>query len=262
MPTPPDLTGVVERLRDEGLLPADALAVLCVGSVARGWANERSDYDLVVVTREPFADDRVRGLPVPLEPKTLPTVGIRVDGRRWEIKYWLDTQVDQILAKVTWERFESGTHTARVLLDVEELALERLISCITLTGDKWVETRRRELAESAFRAFAISRSLAGLDSAIEDALGQLAAGDAESAALSARRAIGHVIDALLESHDWYGSAQPKWRARRFREAAPTEVSFEEYWALETMRGFDASAPEPWVKEAVEWCRRLCMEVEI
>ena len=262
MSTSHNLVGVLERLRGEGLLPTDTLAVLCVGSVARGWANERSDYDLVVVTREPFADDRARGLPVPLQPATLPTVGLRVDGRRWEIKYWLDTQMDQMFAKISRERFEAGNHASRALIDVEELALERLIPAITLTGEEWVEARRRELAESAFRSFAVSRSLAGMDSAVEDALGQLAAGDAESAVLSARRAIGHVVDALLESHDCYGSAQPKWRARRFREAGPAEVPFEQYWALETMRDLDPAAPDRWVERTVQWCRRLCMEVEV
>jgi hypothetical protein len=262
MSSPPDLSGVLERLRDEKLLPAGALAVLCVGSVARGWANERSDYDLVVVTHEPFTDERVRSLPVPLEPGILPTVGVRVDGRRWEIKYWLDAHVDQMLAKITWERFEAGAHASRVLIDVEELALERLVSCITLTGDAWVETRRRELAGSAFRSFAVSRSLAGMDSAVEDALGQLGASDVESAVLSARRAVGHVVDALLESYGCYGSAQPKWRARRFREATPAEVPFGEYWALETMRDLDPAMPKRWVEQTVQWCRRLCMEVEV
>ncbi|NWF29769.1 nucleotidyltransferase domain-containing protein [Streptomyces sp. PKU-EA00015] len=258
----PDLQGVVARLRNEGLLPEDHRAVLCVGSVARGWANERSDYDLVVVTGEPFATERARPLPVPLRPGTVPTVTVHVDGRRWEIKYWTDDQIGQLLDKVSWERFDSGTVSAKVLLDVEELCLERLLTCIPLVGEAWVRQRCRELGESAFRAFAATRSLAGLDSAVEDALGQLDAGDTASAVLSARRAVGHVVDALLESHGCFGSAQPKWRARRFQEAAPAQLSFEEYWALETMRGFDPAAPEIWVKETVEVCNRLCMEVEI
>ncbi|HET6356857.1 nucleotidyltransferase domain-containing protein [Streptomyces sp.] len=262
MDSPPDLSDVVERIRSEGLLPDDHVAVLCVGSVARGWANDRSDYDLVVITREPFATERARSLPVPLKPDTVPTVTLHVDDRRWEIKYWTDTQVDQIFAKVTWERFDSGTTSSKVLLDIEELCLERLLTCVPLTGQDWVERRRRELSESAFRAFATTRSLAGLDSAVEDALGQLAAGDTSSAVLSARRAVGHVVDALLESQDCFGSAQPKWRARRFQEASPDQLPFEEYWALETMRGFDPAAPELWVKETVETCNRLCMEVEI
>ncbi|MFE2644589.1 hypothetical protein ACFXDO_18755 [Streptomyces nigra] len=258
----PDLSNVVTTLHDENLLPDDHKALLCVGSVARGWANDRSDYDLVVITTTPFTTDRARSLPVPLTPGTVPTVSLQVDNRRWEIKYWTDNQIDQLFAKITWDRFDAGSTSAKVLLDVEELCLERLLTCLPLTGAQWVHHRCTQLNDSAFRAFAITRSLAGLDSALEDALGQLATGDTESAVLSTRRAVGHIVDALLESKDCFGSAQPKWRARRFRQTAPAELSFDTYWALETMRDFDPENPEHWIRRTAELCTQLCMEVEV
>lgn len=252
----------LETLHDRGLLPADHLAVLCVGSMARGWANETSDYDFNVVTRSPWQGASARTVPVPLLPGTVPTASFHVDGKRWEVKYWTDSQVDQMLAKVTWDQFEAGTTTAKVLIDAEELFLERLISCVTLSGAGWVRGRRQALDGSAFRAFVTSRSLAAADEAVEDALGQLGAQDEHSAVLSARKAFGHTVDALLESREAYGSRTPKWRARRFRDARPDELSYEDYWAMETMRDFDPDRPGAWVTSVVQRCRALALDVEI
>lgn len=257
-----NLSAVVAELDSRGLLPEDHLAVLCVGSVARGWANEKSDYDIYVVTGEYWANHQSRALPVSLRPHTVPTVSLEVAGRRWELKYWQDDQVDQMLAKVSWDSYEEGASSVKFLSDVEELCLERLLSCVPLAGTEWVDRRRRQLDESAFRAFVTTRSLAGLDSATEDVLGQLASDDTHSAVLSARRAVGHVIDALLESKGCYGSGQPKWRSRRFRDTAPPELSYDDYWALETMRGLDPEKPAQWARTVLETCNRLAMDVEI
>ncbi|MFJ8011892.1 hypothetical protein [Streptomyces sp. NPDC096339] len=252
----------LETLQDKGLLPADHLAVLCVGSMARGWANETSDYDFNVVTRGPWQGASARTVPVPLVPGTIPAAAFHVNGKRWEVKYWMDSQVDQMMAKVTWEQFEAGTTTAKVLIDAEELFLERLTTCVTLSGAGWVRGRRQALEDSAFRAFVISRSLAAADEAVEDALGQLGAADDDSAVLSARKAYGHTVDALLESRGAYGSRTPKWRARRFREAQPVELSYEEYWATETMRDFKPADPGAWVTSVIHRCRELALDVEI
>ncbi|WP_159053170.1 hypothetical protein [Streptomyces regalis] len=256
------LLDCLEGLESRRLLPADHLAVLCVGSVARGWANDSSDYDFNIVAHGPWHGPSVRTIPVPLRPASVPAVVEYVDGRRWEIKYWVDVQVDQMLAKVAWDRFEEGASTARALTDAEELFLERLATCLTLSGTSWVRSRRQELGETAFRAFVTARSLAEADSSIEDALGQLAADDVDSAVLSARKAFGHVVDALLESHGAYGSPIPKWRARRLREVRPSQLPYQEYWAVETMRDFDPRAPDAWVTRTVQRCRDLSIEVEI
>lgn len=259
------LTGCFEELESRRLLPPDLLALCCVGSVARGWANAGSDYDFNVVSRTPWRvpeESSVQAIPVPLRPDAVPMVTLFVGGRRWEVKYWLDAQVDQMLGKVGWEQFEKGGSGARALIDVEELFLERLATCLPLGGAAWVRDRRRELDGTAFRAFVTTRSLAAADEAVEDALGQLAAGDCDSAVLSARKAFGHVADALMESEGNFGSLLPKWRARRFREAPPGRLAYEEYWRLETMRGFSSEAPERWVRHVVRRCKDLSLEVEI
>ncbi|WP_344599698.1 hypothetical protein [Streptomyces glaucus] len=256
------LAGCLEGLELRGLLPADHLAVICVGSVARGWANDGSDYDFNVIAPGPWHGPSARTIPVPLRPGTVPSAVEYVDGRRWEVKYWLDIQVEQMLAKVSWSEFEQGGAAARALTDAEELFLERLSTCITLSGASWVRGKRQALARTAFRAFVTTRSLVEADEAVEDALGQLAAGDTDSAVLSAHKAFGHVVDALLESHGVYGSRTPKWRARRLGEARPRQLSYADYWSVETMRDLDPDHPAAWVTQVVQRCRDLSIEVEI
>jgi hypothetical protein len=249
----------LERL---GLLPSDGLAVFCVGSVAQGWDNQHSDVDLIVITADAWTGERTRTISVPLTPRTVPMVVSELGARRWEVKYWMDAQVDQMLAKVSHDQFESGPTRSRALLDAEELFLERLPTCLPLQGEEWVRQRRADLDRSAFRAFVVSRSLAAADGSIEDALGQLSGLDLCSAVLSARNAFGHTVDALLESRGVYGSQETKWRARRFLRANPPPLSFDTYWALETMAGLDPDRPEKWVEHVVSFCKDLVLDVEM
>lgn len=218
-----DLLAVLDG---HGLIPADVIAVLSVGSLARGWASERSDYNFHIISSAAWRGERSASLTVPLRPQTVPVKICHEGGRCWEVKFWIDFQVDQMLSKVTWSKFENGRSPTRVLTEAEELFLERLATCLPLQGGEWVDRRRRDLAATAYRAFAVTRSLCEADWCVEDALGQLADDDPLSATLSARKALGHVVDALLESYGDYGSRTPKWRARRFRAVAPRELSFE------------------------------------
>lgn len=255
--------GCLAEITRRGLLPDASRAVLLVGSAARGWDNPTSDYDISVVhVGEPWRGSGP-DLQVPLEPAILPTEVIYVDGRRWELKYWLDGQVDQMLGKVSWAEFEKAGIATGLLMDQEEVFLERLVTCAPLLGEDWLRSRCEQLAESAFRAFVVTRSLDKADSSVEDALGQLAAGDVESAVLSARKAFEHAVDALLESLGEYGGYYiPKWRARRFRAATPEALSFDDYWAVETMRDFDPADPRQWVERVVSTCKNLSLEVSI
>ncbi|WP_341718662.1 nucleotidyltransferase domain-containing protein [Micromonospora sp. FIMYZ51] len=257
-----DLDQCRRELTARALIPSDRIAVVIVGSVARGWANRGSDHDFYVITRTPW---RRRGgvtTAVPLQPNQVAREALRVNGRRWELKYWLDRQVDQMLQKVSWARFEAGGSAAGPLSETEELFLERLFTCIPVEGADWVRRRRAELKESAFQAILVTRSLALSDACAEEALGQLADGDPPSAVLSARKALGHSVDALLESRGHYGSQLPKWRARRVREARLPMLPFERYWDYETMAGFDKDNPRPWIDSVILFCKQLSLEVEI
>ncbi|MFI1221096.1 MULTISPECIES: hypothetical protein [unclassified Streptomyces] len=257
-----DLTGCLEEMERRGLIPADCLAVCCVGPAARGWADEGGGYDFHVISSTPWNTEGARTLPVALDPAGVPSITLTVAGRRWELTYWLESQVRQVLAKVTREQFEGGGAAVGVLTDAEELFLERMSACLALSGTEWAKQAKRQVENSAFRAFVTTRSLAAADSAIADAVRQLAARDLDSAVLAARSALGHTVDALLESKGDFGSRVPRWRARRLRETRPGALPFGEYWAMETLRAFDPERPEAWVASVLQRCRDLAFEVEI
>jgi hypothetical protein len=250
----------LEPLRVRELIPADCLAAFVVGSAARGWNNARSDHDVYVVTTQEWDTPTSRPVPMPLDPPGVRSETFHEDGRRWEVTYWLDRQIEQLLSKVSWQEYERGL-AAEALTPREEVSLGRIANCLTLRGEDWVRDRRKRLADSAFQSFLVVRSLNLADDAAEDALGQMEAGNTHSATISARRAFGHAVDALLESHGEFGSHMPKWRPNRLRIVAPSFLSFERYWALETMQGYDDADPKPWIREVLALCQDISLRVE-
>jgi hypothetical protein len=251
----------LDQLAARGFLPAGYRSAFIVGSIARGWDNASSDLDIYVVSQEPWRSGTNGIEHMPLEPPEIATEVIHVDGQRWELKFWLDTQVGQMIDKVSWVSFESGTPSGQLLTAWEEEFLERLLTCRPLAGEDWVLQQRERIEASAFRAFVVTDCLSNADDCLEDVVGQLAAADVESALLSARLGFGYAVDALLASHGECGRA-PKWRSRRMREVNPPALSFERYWAVETMRTFDPEDPRRWVEEVAGICKALSMEVEI
>src|ERR1700710_1601567 len=116
-------------LSQRRLIPPDALAAFLVGSVARGWANPGSDYDVNVVTTAPPATGPTGRVLLPLDPPAVPVADVALADRRCEVKYFLDTQVDQLLAKVSWASYEGAGTAGGQLGTVEELFLARLAGC-------------------------------------------------------------------------------------------------------------------------------------
>lgn len=252
------LAPVLER----GLVSQSALAVFVVGSVALGWHNSRSDYDIYIVTSKKYHSLTSRPVPVPLAEASLATETFYTRERRWDVTYWLDSQVEEVLSKVSRDSISPGTPTEKTLSIHEELLLSRLGSCLALHGGDWIERNSARAAASAFRELVVVRSLGAAEDAVEDALGQLEAGNFESATISARKAFGHAVDALLESLGQYGSHEQKWRPKRFRAADPDVITFDEYWAVETMQGYQAADPAPWIKSVLTLCQDLAMRVKI
>jgi hypothetical protein len=232
------------------------------GSVARGWSNENSDLDIYVVTAEPWAGGPDEAAPVALDPNVIPVVATRVGRTRWDIEYWLDSQVEQLIHKVSWASFDRQPSTspqATGLLPYELNFLERLPYAVALAGEQWLAARRAQAACSAVTSFAASYQVQMAEAFLEDAVGQLKAADIHSSVLSAKMAFGHAVDALLASRGEVGRSW-KWRARRFQEVDQDVLKFEDYWALETMRGYDPENPARWVEEVVRTCRRIFFEV--
>jgi hypothetical protein len=252
---------VLGDLERAGMLPPQRNCVLVVGSLARGWANAASDVDVIVVTDAGWQPPGAGSDGVRLQPDAIATARTRAAGRRCDVKYWLDGQVDQLLAKVSWPEFHAGRVGPAELSDDEMSVIERLDSAVPLAGEPWLVTRREQLHGTAYRAVMTARALTFADNNAEDALGQLADGDLDSAVLSARLAFGWTVDALLCQHGELDK-NPKWRARRLRAAQPPQLPFEEYWRIETMRTFDPSDPATWVKAVITTCRDLALDVSL
>ncbi|MGW0589554.1 hypothetical protein [Streptosporangium sp. NPDC002607] len=257
----PDPARVIETLRDNNLLPQSCESVFLSGSLVRGWGNPTSDLDITLVTTEPWAGPSAEPSFVALEPPVIQWEKIHAMGRRWDIEYWQDGQVDQVLAKVSHEAFKGDRAAWKLLTEDETAFLERIPYAVPVSGHQWLYDRREQQCESAYTSVLVSRSLDHADSFVEDAVGACEAGDLDSAVLSARLAFGHAIDALLAGHGEFGHS-PKWRARRFRKAGPRLLTFDHYWSVETMRTFDPADPVRWVEEVVSLCQRVSMEVNV
>jgi predicted nucleotidyltransferase len=248
------------QLIDHDMLPAGCRAAFVVGSAARGWTNSRSDFDIYVVSDTERQSETVRKVPVPLNPPYVNTETFYAGGRRWEITFWLEAQFDQMLSKVGWDQYNEN-YAGDVLTPREEVVLSRISTCVPLHGHEWVTRLRTRLDESAFRSLILAQSLSLADDAIEDALGQMEDGNLESATISAFRAFGLSIDSLLASHGEFGSTLPKWRPMRFRAVEQDVIPFDDYWAFETMQGYDAHNPEVWIRSVLTICQDIAMRVE-
>jgi predicted nucleotidyltransferase len=247
------------ELSNRGLLPANYESIVVVGSRARGWANEGSDCDIYVITAEPWHGPRTMETRLHVTPETVPIAVEFVDERRWEIKYFLQSQIDQVLDKVTSEQSADGTTDSEVTLP-EQLLLVRLAYAIAVAGEEKLAVCQRRIRESRFRSVLVSQALDLLDSCSEDAVGALGSGDRETAVVATKRAFIHAVQALLASHDEYESG--KWRSRAMRLLDPEELPFDEYWAIETMRTFDPEAAHLWVEQVLTTCQRISAGIEI
>ncbi|MFC7793982.1 hypothetical protein [Streptomyces cinereoruber] len=249
-------------LRERGLLPDGHLCVYAAGSLVRGWGNATSDLDLYVVTEGPARPEGVEDFhPVALSPDRVPVAVPTLGDRRGDVEYWSADQLGQLLAKVSWEAYREGRDVGATVSQVERDALVKLGHAVALDGAPWLAERQRTLRESAFGRTIAARSLDLADTFAEDALGQLGAGDAESALLTAKLAFGYAADALLAHHGEYGTTA-KWRSKKYRAAAPAVLPFERYWRIETMRDYDPGDPGRWIEDVIGCVRRVSMEVEV
>lgn len=258
-----DVSRMLDTLRARQLVPDTCQAVYLVGSAARGWSNQRSDLDLCVISTEPWSGPETVGVPVPLQPAVVQWHAFHTDNRGWDLSYWLDDQVDQMLTKISWAEYDRARASSDdVLAPREEVFLGRVGTCVPLVGEAWLTRRRAEIESSAFKSILVTRSLGSASMAIEDALGQMENSDLNSAVLSARIAFGHTVDALLAERGEYESHIPKWRARRFQVADPAALTFSKYWAVETMQDFDPHEPSRWISEVLTLCQDLSLKIDI
>jgi hypothetical protein len=249
-----------EELDRLGLLPADRRCVFVGGSLARGWQHHRSDADAYVVSTARRVE-RVDGAnPVRLDPGTVPHAVATVRGRRWEIRYWQQCQVDQLLDKVSWSRFEAGSRGFELSLP-ESVMLTRVPHALVLHGEDWMARHRDRLAASAFRAMVTTRALDDAEGAVEDALGMLESGDTKAAVISAQLAFQAAVQALLASLG-ETAQQTKWQARQLAAVDPAQLPVDRYWSTMTMRTYDPAAPAEWVRETLQSVRDITGSVKV
>jgi len=253
---------VVDHLQNLGLLPETTICAFASGSLVRGWGNATSDLDVVVISEKPWTSTTGTTTPVLLDPPALQWEHARLGELPLEVEYWTVSQLDQCLGKFAPADEQVGAKPWVSLSHDERSFLERLPYARPLAGDDHVEHYRREFFESAFTHSFVCSSFDTMDGFVEDALGQVEAGDVRSAVLSIRLAFGHAIDALLAHSGQYGSRWPKWQARRFAEARQSVVSDEEYWGIQTMADYDPADPGAWVFSVVRICQRITTHVTI
>jgi hypothetical protein len=251
-----DTSVILPELRSRDYLPGDTVAVFASGSMVRGWGNPTSDVDVHVVSETLRTSSIGEAAHVALEPSTLPHELTFASGRRWDIEYWTTAQADQLLAKVSWAAYDSPDSPWATLTRAEHGMLERLPYAVAAAGGRWLAATQQRLRDSAHRVVLAGISLRESDGFIEDAAGQLQAGDVQSAVIAARLAFGHAVDAFQASEGQFGSLWPKWRARRMALVASPALSFGQYWALETMASFDQQNPRAWVEEVLGVCQSL------
>jgi hypothetical protein len=257
-----DFASYLAAIDERGWLPTEPLCVYNAGSLVLGWGNETSDVDFFVVTAQPWDGETNYTNATSADPGHVSWLAAYVGERRVDVEYWQDRQIDQIIQNVSWERYDN--QATELVTDHDIEVLQRFGHARALQGGSWLEDRRAQVAKSALRAICVGRKLNYTDFYVEDAVGQLNAGDLRSAVLSARIAFGYAVDAVLADAGGVGASAPanKWRARHLAELDQAVIPFEEYWAIETMQDYDDAHPADWVERAVLACRRICLSISV
>ncbi|MBV1849565.1 hypothetical protein [Catellatospora tritici] len=251
-----EIAAEIDRL---GLRPETCSAIFIGGSLSRGWGHARSDVDAYIVSTIPWSGPADGHNRVKLDPPVIPLRIFDVGGRRCEVRFWLDSQVDQLFAKLTWSEFERERRLAD-LSAFEAALLSRVKYAVPIDGEDWLVGRREQLAGSAYRSMVVAQLLDIVDGHVEDALGLLESGDHRAAAIAAQTALERVVEALLSSRGDMTSVA-KWRVRRLEEANLEVLSADRYWEIATFRTYDPDKPQVWVESVLETCRQIILEVE-
>jgi hypothetical protein len=224
----------------------DPLAIYYTGSVALGWNHARSDLDIYVVTREPVDISHATGqhwsVDVDADPPTVEFVQGALGPYRAHVWFWLESQVNRVFERMP----EQDLAAVYSLSNADWSFVYKLSIGRAMHGEEWLEAQQERLRRTNLSRALALWNVASAYQLLEDVEGFLISGDVHSAVLAAQEASRYTIDALLfETGDV--TKLTKWRARRMRAANLEHLSFEEYWRLETMVGFDVNDPRPWVK---------------
>ncbi|MFI6013275.1 hypothetical protein ACIBAG_31420 [Streptomyces sp. NPDC051243] len=255
-----DGPGLIAKLRANALLPDSFHCVYAAGSLVRGWGNTTSDVDLYVITDDEPPRTVTTSHPVALSPDAVPVAATYVDSVRWDVEYWQGAQVDQVLEKVSWSRYEEAG-ARESLTGYEADFFVKLQHSVPLAGAEHHAELKRRLDGSAHRVTMVGRALNYADIFAEDCLGQLESGDETGAVITAKLSFTYAVEALLAHHGEFGTT-PKWRVQQLGLANPKVLPFDKFWEIETMRNYDPDAPGEWSRGIIRLVRDICLEVEV
>lgn len=247
-------------LTEAGLVPHAAASVLLVGSRARGWQHDRSDFDVVVVTPQPWAGKTDSRQKVALTEDSIALAVTSVDGVLCEVKYWTEAQILEMLEKVAWSAWDAGS-TGDSLSTNESILVERLPHALALSGQAWLDGIAAQVRASAAHSCFALACLIRADDSLDDASGLWQSGDVPGALLAAQRAFVHVTDALTASRGSPGT-DSKWRLRRVEAIDSSALGADEFWRLITMQGFDPGQPEAYLDLLTYRCSQIMLDVRL
>ena len=216
------------------------------GSSARGWANPGSDVDVYVFG---CPEDRAE-------------IVLGTDGHpNVDVHALSDAKIESLFARISWDIVTSGKEFVDTFVESDWLMFERVHHAHVLTGHKLLAQYQERLARSAHRYMLVQEHFAYADARAEDCLGQLAAGDVDSAVLSGQTTFFRAVDGLLAAHGCY-AASPKWRARAMQDAAPDLVSYDAFWKVVTMAELPFLGREAWSRQRVVEARDIMSRVDV
>jgi Coenzyme PQQ synthesis protein D (PqqD) len=250
----------LDVLREHVHVPADLECAYASGSVVAGWGHTESNLNVYFVCAAEVEPDGCLHKPIAgpegtFEGGTIPTIDTQVSGIRLVAEYWPVARIEAML-----RRCEEPV--GRSLLTAHNVEfLYRLSVGVAIHGDEWLTATRERVQRSNLRSILMSRAVEAAGQSLEDTSGLLDTGDHVSALLTVQRAFRCVAEAVLVNAG-HIPPTPRWRARKLREVRPKLLSFDEFWAWQTMAGFDPERPEVWIRRLAERCSALLLELDV
>lgn len=212
----------------------NAIAIAVINSYADGFANDRSDLDLLVLLSE--SCEKTRDW---YEPRL-------VSGRRVDVHF-----LPKSVALARLAKFSSSANRE------DAKFVHKILSARPLSGAEQVSELKSLISPADFSENVRVLNTAMGVSGIEDICGFVLERDLVSAALSAKQSVAFLFDAYLAC---YGETQPKvkWRIKKaVRALGAQHPLLDLYLAVEYSCVSDSpEALESWIQEAVDLCRKL------
>lgn len=248
----------LDVLREAAPVPDGLVCAYVSGSVVAGWGHAESNVNVYAVCGVEFepagcVHKPIAGPEGTYEGGTVPSVVARVADVGVVVEYWPVERIEEML-----RRCEVDGRSPVTAHNVE--FLYRLGAGMAIHGDAWLAATKDRLDRSNLRAILLSRAVEAAGKSLEDTSGLLDTGDHVSALLTVQRTFRCVVEAALLDAG-HLPPTPRWRGRKLREARPRLLPFDEYWAWETMAGFDPERPEVWIRRLAERCAAILIELD-